>query len=923
LKDFKVNCGEILKQYLTGNTTLTRLTLGSTYSSYLLKMDIKLLSESLKSNTTLSYLSISRVQVEIEDLPFLCKALEFNTTLSTLAIDCTTKESCSFLLKNKPNTVTIKGGRYFENYELSAKLAKDYQLESALKMIPEKMLKEGSSEGIDNYFKDYRDGREPWREMKVMVLGNGRIGKTTLVETIQCTGTPNNLNKDAIVSTVGVHIQKGNFSSADHISIWDFAGQLEYSVTHQFLLSESMALYIICFDLSKPLNKQKNQIEYWLNFLQSSLFPSGGQSSCSDWEIVLVGLRADELATENNQITYPYVSQHWPKLPFNKTIFRVCSLTKDGVVGLIETVKTSCNQILDNHGKEIPKSYKIVLNVAQEMASTRFVVSKDELVDQITKTNQSISKDGLVERALLFLHNIGEVITFKDRVCVQPIKIPQIMAKFVSPKEVRSALYLEENSAVGILPAEDIGVILQTGSEASSVSRNVREELEVMCHFGVCYRLCGKDQIDPLYLFPSLGVEREFVFYDDLNSLLPSTSRINFRYAGTRFQAPKEWIFVPSLFCKIMVEILSIFNIYRQDLIEVCANGMQIKCQGLLCGEIIVCVDASSKFVDIVMRSEQPDLEVIIKSIQRMMVQEFPKCLGCVTSLLCPSCVQSHYTSVPNRITKKEVCEFREQAIGGNNIFCCLRYHKTSYEELFARIPHNAKTHCRSHKQAIHHFFLNYRVGTEKEVTDVLYNTLACSRLKNGSQVDVFWDQKCLNYGQNWEAGFLHWLKNSKAIVLLISQKALNGIVERAPNGQDNVLVEYEAALIQNSLHSVSVFPVLLGEDEGVNAITSSSWSSWNPFNWYAWQNQQSTTHKPLKIPNADSMFPNLPHKRNKEVDGFLSEMSNGDPPEFLRSISATMSQIFKLQGLRLTKRGSDAPELSKLVQELLNLFER
>lgn len=37
---------------------------------------------------------------------------------------------------------------------------------------------------IETYFQDLADGGEAWRAMKVLILGNGRIGKTTLVKAI-------------------------------------------------------------------------------------------------------------------------------------------------------------------------------------------------------------------------------------------------------------------------------------------------------------------------------------------------------------------------------------------------------------------------------------------------------------------------------------------------------------------------------------------------------------------------------------------------------------------------------------------------------------------------------------------------------------------------------------------------------------------
>lgn len=53
----------------------------------------------------------------------------------------------------------------------------------------------------------------------------------------------------------------------------------------------------------------------------------------------------------------------------------------------------------------------------------------------------------------------------------------------------------------------------------------------------------------------------------------------------------------------------------------------------------------------------------------------------------------------------------------------------------------------------------------------MIYSLFAQHRKKSGDPVFVFWDYKCLNYGQNWEKGFLKALLSSKLIILLISMK--------------------------------------------------------------------------------------------------------------------------------------------------------
>ena len=56
-------------------------------------------------------------------------------------------------------------------------------------------------------------------------------------------------------------------------------------------------------------------------------------------------------------------------------------------------------------------------------------------------------------------------------------------------------------------------------------------------------------------------------------------------------------------------------------------------------------------------------------------------------------------------------------------------------------------------------------------MVQLLYDQFAKQRKTSGDPVYVFWDSKCLNFGQNWEQGFLQALKNSRLIVLLVSMK--------------------------------------------------------------------------------------------------------------------------------------------------------
>lgn len=103
--------------------------------------------------------------------------------------------------------------------------------------------------------------------MKLVVLGKGRIGKSTLVNFLKHCNTPTmkvgtitdthmiNLSqrfynkfmddpsKFVPTSTIGIDRTTIKMSTGV-ITVWDFAGQLEYTVTHQYFLSSEV--WITC-----------------------------------------------------------------------------------------------------------------------------------------------------------------------------------------------------------------------------------------------------------------------------------------------------------------------------------------------------------------------------------------------------------------------------------------------------------------------------------------------------------------------------------------------------------------------------------------------------------------------------------------------------------------------------------------------------
>jgi TIR domain len=83
---------------------------------------------------------------------------------------------------------------------------------------------------------------------------------------------------------------------------------------------------------------------------------------------------------------------------------------------------------------------------------------------------------------------------------------------------------------------------------------------------------------------------------------------------------------------------------------------------------------------------------------------------------------------------------------------------------------------CNSHGLTRHDGFISYRAATEDGVAELLQ-----SRLQENN-ITIFLDKRCLNYGEDWQIGFLEGLQNSTYLFYLISERSLQIMVEKLEN---------------------------------------------------------------------------------------------------------------------------------------------
>ncbi|KAH3743046.1 Protein tyrosine and serine/threonine kinase [Pelomyxa schiedti] len=157
-------------------------------------------------------------------------------------------------------------------------------------------------------FLRYSEDSLVWENRKLLLVGDGAAGKTTLA---RCLKKKSSTSISKNVATDGISINKFKIGSSKWI-VWDLGGQEVLYPSHQFFLCSS-AIFLIVFDLSavlppnppspKPtvlasltssvgLTPVCKKIAYWVNQIQASS-PKDHSSS----QLVLVGTHLDKITS--------------------------------------------------------------------------------------------------------------------------------------------------------------------------------------------------------------------------------------------------------------------------------------------------------------------------------------------------------------------------------------------------------------------------------------------------------------------------------------------------------------------------------------------------------------------------------------------------------------------------------------------------
>ena len=173
------------------------------------------------------------------------------------------------------NNITELTSEHIPLFELSA----DVDV-SNNNFQPPSLRNMSKSEILQYLLRLQQEGSERVYHARLVVVGWTGVGKTTLIHRMLGKSLP---PLEQQKRTLGIVLQPWtlpipvNGSSVDvNVSIWDFAGQMDFYPLHQQFLIDDGTFCMVVFNSSDAPEKSSNEIKEWLSILRNGPLRNSG-----------------------------------------------------------------------------------------------------------------------------------------------------------------------------------------------------------------------------------------------------------------------------------------------------------------------------------------------------------------------------------------------------------------------------------------------------------------------------------------------------------------------------------------------------------------------------------------------------------------------------------------------------------------------
>jgi internalin A len=444
-------------------------------------------------------------------ISYLPKELEKLTQLSTLAISGNRITEVPEEIGNievvilSENLISRVNLIYHDGLSLKELYLHD---NPALKLTPEllgptlvevygKQKTPASPRAILEYLAKVQQGSRPLNEAKLIFVGRGEAGKSSLVKRLV-----HNTFDEHEAKTEGIQITDWTVNPQPNentlLHIWDFGGQEILHATHRLFLT-SRCVYVLVLD--HRANTAHQDAAYWLDTISNF---------SRDARVILV---LNKIASGSYDINTPPLLERYPMI---KAVLRTdCAGDGIGIQALRAEIERQVNELEDLR-KPFPESWFAIKDGFSKRTYTGNYIRFEryqELCAQAGETDVEAQK-ALAE----FLHNLGIIVNFAENARLADNYI-------LDPHWLTAGIYkiihnIQIKAAGGWLHLTDLKSILPAADYPEHFHPYL---IDLMRHFELCFG-SENDRV----LIPELLSEIE---PDGIRALLLEPAmRLNYKY---------------------------------------------------------------------------------------------------------------------------------------------------------------------------------------------------------------------------------------------------------------------------------------------------------------------------------------------------------------------------------------------------------
>ncbi|MBD0254479.1 MAG: leucine-rich repeat domain-containing protein [Cytophagales bacterium] len=288
--------------------------------------------------------------------------------------------------------------------------------------IPEELYakRESTLSNLRDYFNDAdKSNMVPENEIKMVLIGNGRVGKTCLhKKLIEDAFDPKESSTHAIKLVewpLSLHVPSDASSAVGlerlMVNIWDFGGQYIYQATHR-LFMQTEALFVLVWDAENETAPYAEEITpsgetirypnypffYWLSYVQALSRNS---------PVIVVQTKIE---SQGHEVRRPRESEKLEKkYPVIFSFEHVDCATGAGTAKFAATVQEAALSILLRTNDELPLNWFAVRTALRKLARSKRQISLEAfrqlcLEHQMEGTSSETVLDFLHHKGVLFYH---------------------------------------------------------------------------------------------------------------------------------------------------------------------------------------------------------------------------------------------------------------------------------------------------------------------------------------------------------------------------------------------------------------------------------------------------------------------------------------------------------------------------------------